>query len=532
MSDMDVEAGLKDVELNEVEVEPEKLPMNSSGGGPGDSNGALKAKAAEAEQPFTGLSKEELLKVANTPGWVRVRWALLLLFWFGWLAMLAGAIVIIVQAPRCKALPALRWWQQGTVYQLDVGAFQDSQGDGRGDLAGVQQRLEEIAALKVKGIVIGPIHQNSPDLINETSLTEIESVYGNMEQFDNLLAAAHRKGIKVILDLTPNYKGSQEWFGINFNVTDGHQDLLREKEAFQFWLQKGVDGIRLGGIEQVLHSVPSRLMEWQNLTRNFSVDEKPRVLIVSTVMTNLGEILQLLNQSDVDLVFSNYLHRAIAISNLSAAAVQQSVEQYINGTGKAWPSWAVSGPKIGHMATMNANLAGLLPVMLFTLPGTPFIYYGDEIGLQGDMPGQTPWMLWNSSENAGFTSQLSNRPKPSFNRTVEGQKSDSNSHLSLFKKLSLLKVKERSLQFGEFRSVYSSGSVYAYLRAWDQSDRFMVLLNFGTEPTTISLRGEDLPAKASVELSSLTSRSEEAVELTTVSLGGGEGLVLKFPFVP
>lgn len=498
----------------------------------GDSNGALKAKAAEAEPPSAGLSKEQLLRVANTPGWVRVRWALLLLFWLGWLAMLAGAVVIIVQAPRCRPLPALRWWQRGAVYQLRVGAFQDSRGDGRGDLAGVQQRMEEIAALKVKGIVIGPIHRNSPDLINETRLTEIDSVYGNMEQFNGLLEAAHRKGIKVILDLTPNYRGRQEWFGINFNVTDGSQDLLQEKEAFQFWLQRGVDGIRLGGIEQVLHFGPSRLMEWQNLTRNFSVDEEPRVLVVSTVKTDLDEILQLLKQADVDLVFSYYLRRAIKASNLSAAAVHQSVQSYINGTGKAWPSWAVSGPKVGHMATMDANLVGLLQVMLFTLPGTPFTYYGDEIGLQGDTPDQTPWMLWNSSENAGFTSQPSNHPKPSLNRTVEGQKSDGNSHLSLFKKLSLLKFKERSLQFGEFRSLYSSGSVYAYLRAWDQSERFLVLLNLGREPTTVSLRGADLPLKASVELSCLTYKAEEVVELSAVSLGGREGLVLKFPFVP
>lgn len=59
--------------------------------------------------------------------WVRTRWALLVLFWLGWLGMLAGAIVIIVQAPRCKPIPEMNWWNEGPLYQIsDVEAFADS----------------------------------------------------------------------------------------------------------------------------------------------------------------------------------------------------------------------------------------------------------------------------------------------------------------------------------------------------------------------------------------------------------------------
>ncbi|MGH0180404.1 UNVERIFIED_CONTAM: hypothetical protein FKN15_003818 [Acipenser sinensis] len=85
---------------------------------------------------FTGLSKEELMKVAGTPGWVRTRWALLVLFWLGWLGMLAAAIVIIVQAPRCQPVPEQSWWHKGALYRIGaVAAFMDSNGDGTGDLA-------------------------------------------------------------------------------------------------------------------------------------------------------------------------------------------------------------------------------------------------------------------------------------------------------------------------------------------------------------------------------------------------------------
>ena len=58
--------------------------------------------------------------------WVRTRWALLILFWLGWVGMLAGAIVIIVQAPRCKPIPEMNWWNEGPLYQIsDSEAFAD-----------------------------------------------------------------------------------------------------------------------------------------------------------------------------------------------------------------------------------------------------------------------------------------------------------------------------------------------------------------------------------------------------------------------
>lgn len=57
---------------------------------------------------------------------MRTRWVLLVLFWLGWVGMLAGAIVIIVQAPRCKPIPEMHWWNQGPLYQIsDVEAFSD-----------------------------------------------------------------------------------------------------------------------------------------------------------------------------------------------------------------------------------------------------------------------------------------------------------------------------------------------------------------------------------------------------------------------
>ena len=58
--------------------------------------------------------------------WVRTRWVLLVLFWLVWVGMLAGAIVIIVRAPRCKPIPEMNWWNEGPLYQIsDLLAFSD-----------------------------------------------------------------------------------------------------------------------------------------------------------------------------------------------------------------------------------------------------------------------------------------------------------------------------------------------------------------------------------------------------------------------
>lgn len=65
------------------------------------------------------MTKEELMKYANDPFWVRLRWLLFILFWGLWVAMLAGAIAIIVYAPKCAAPTPLVWWKKGPLITID-----------------------------------------------------------------------------------------------------------------------------------------------------------------------------------------------------------------------------------------------------------------------------------------------------------------------------------------------------------------------------------------------------------------------------
>ncbi|XP_037694216.1 4F2 cell-surface antigen heavy chain [Choloepus didactylus] len=529
----DTEVDMKEVELNELE--PEKQPMTAASvaAGPGgaEKNGLVKIKVADdeaetgASAKFTGLSKEELLKVAGSPGWVRTRWALLLLFWLGWLGMLAGAVVIIVRAPRCRELPALRWWHKGALYR--IGDLQAFQGRDAGDLAGLKARLDYLTTLKVKGLVLGPIHKNPEDDVAGTNLKQIDPSFGSKEDFDNLLQAAKKKSIRVILDLTPNYRGLNSWF------LPEKVDTVAAKveDALNFWLQDGVDGFQVRDLEN-LKNASSFLAEWENITQSFSED---RLLIAGTNSSDLQQILSLLDSTKDLLLTSSYL----ANSGFTGEHTKFLVTQYLNATDNHWCSWSLS--QAGLLASfVPAHLLRLYQLLLFTLPGTPVFSYGDEIGLQAAaLPGQpakAPVMLWDESS---FPNTF--RPgsgSVSANMTVKGQSEDPGSLLSVFRWLSDQRDKERSLLHGDFHELSSGPGVFAYVRHWDQNERFLVVLNFGDLNHPVKLEATSLPAsarlpaKADLLLSTRPGRKEgTSLELQHLNLEPHEGLLLRFPYM-
>ncbi|KAM4617305.1 amino acid transporter heavy chain SLC3A2 [Discoglossus pictus] len=534
---------MKDVELNELDQE--KLPMATGADdvvvvGPGEKNGVVKIKLEDDDdqlgdaraQKFTGLSKEELLKVAGTPGWVRVRWALLILFWVGWLGMLAGAVAIIVQAPRCRPLPILEWWHKGPLYQIgDPTTFQDSNGDGIGDLKGIQDRMEALSTLKVKGLVIGPLHVNELDNVDETRLTEISPSFGTSQEFKELLETARKKSIKVILDLTPNYKGGNVWFDKAVTATAGFQDQM--KEAMSFWLSQPIGGIYFRGIEN-LDNPAELIAEWKNLTSNFSTDGDTKVLLASTDEIQSTTVLRLVNETDVGLFSSRYLLNKNSSGNQSLG---DHINQYREVAGEQWISWTIGGPQVGRLASLvQEKLLRAYMLLLFTLPGTPIMRYGDEIGLkdQPDLlsPQQSTYMRWDDTDQGGFsTKQVLAEPDIN-NVTFSAQETDKGSLLTLYKRLSELRGKERSLLHGDFVSLAGTAQSWAYLRSWDQNERFISALNFDPTGTVdMTLKGEDLPEQGTVVLSSDPQRKEgSSVSLLSLKLSPGEALLLKFPY--
>ncbi|XP_053223950.1 4F2 cell-surface antigen heavy chain isoform X2 [Podarcis raffonei] len=547
----DTELDMKDVELNEIETEKQPMnassPLASSPGSLGEKNGVVKVKVAEEEEEesamvakFTGLSKEELLKVAGTPTWVRTRWALLILFWLGWLGMLAGAVVIIVQAPRCKDLPKQEWWQKGGIYRIqEVAGFQDSGDDNVGDLAGLKQQMDYLSKLKVKGLVIGPLHVNPENDQAGTNLKDIDKRYGTLDDFREVLQVAKKKSLKVVLDLTPNYRSQSPWFSQEISLNKDLQDKM--KEAITFWLEEGVSGIQIGGVEHLNDT--QILSEWKNLTEEYSVDDHTRVLIAATRRQDAEGIFSLLNETTgVDLLSSQYLLGLVKggqEDSTRGEAAAKMIRQYIQEAGDKWPSWSVGRPDIGHLASpMGEPLLRLFHLLLYTLPGTPFTDYGDEIGLR-DLPGQPAAssvirMQWDNSANFGFSKANQQQVNTAAsNVTVQSQNSDPASVLSFFKQLSELRGKERSLLHGEYTEAETSNpSVFAYLRVWDQNKRYLVVLNFAPRDQTISIvTSPPLPDQVTVELSTQPTEEKKQLSVRELRLAPSEGLLLSFPYV-
>ncbi|XP_077444195.1 solute carrier family 3 member 2a [Stigmatopora argus] len=507
---MSTEVDMKDVELNELD--PEKQPMTSDGqaASGGEKNGNLKTKASEEEAAFTGLSKEELMKVAGTPGWVRTRWVLLILFWLGWLGMLAGAIGIIVKAPRCKPIPEMHWWNNGPLYQIaDVEAFAEG-------LEGVEKKLDNINQLKVKGLVLGPFHTVQADQPSTLQLKEIDPTLGSKKDLIAVLEKAHKKGISVVLDLTPNYLGASPWF----SSADLDGVMASVQDAAAYWLDLGVDGIKLSDLDTPTSANLSRLLAVVKGNETVDDDAKKMLMGVAEGLT-AAELSHLLNVSGVDLALSDLLEanpqgalRADALDTLSAERGRL-----------AWGFGASRGRQMAERAVSRA-LIRLYQLLLFTVPGTPVFNYGDEIGLpaQGD---QSPKMVWD----------LEKESKPDdANATAEAELQEFAAVRKWFKSLSELRGKERSLLHGDYHRLQSSASTLAFLRSWDQSERFVTAVNWGQAEETLSLALTstaefELPPSATVTLSTDPKMEEEStVELDKVTLGPGQGVLLKFPY--
>jgi alpha-glucosidase len=190
----------------------------------------------------------------------------------------------------------MTWWESGSIYQIYPRSFQDSGGDGVGDLRGIAQRLPYLSELGVDAIWLTPIYA-SPQAdfgYDITDHTAIDPQYGTLDDFDALVARAHELGLKLILDYVPNHTSDQHpWFRDpakrdwyywreepnNWRAAFGGSawervgdeyylhTYLREQpdlnwrnpevraamlDVLRFWIDRGVDGFRVDAMRQLL----------------------------------------------------------------------------------------------------------------------------------------------------------------------------------------------------------------------------------------------------------------------------------------
>jgi alpha-glucosidase len=167
-------------------------------------------------------------------------------------------------ARQCLTDPVThRWWQTGIIYQVYPRSFADSNGDGVGDLPGIIDRLDYLEWLGVDAVWISPIYPSPmADFGYDISdYTDVHPLFGTLADLDRLLAAAHRRGMRIILDLVPNHTSDQHpWF------LESRSSRENPKRDWYLWKDPAPDG---GPPNNWLSNFGGSAWAWDALTAQY-----------------------------------------------------------------------------------------------------------------------------------------------------------------------------------------------------------------------------------------------------------------------
>jgi alpha-glucosidase len=332
------------------------------------------------------------------------------------------------------------------VYQVYPRSFQDSDGDGIGDLAGIRSRLDHIAWLGVDALWLSPIYPSPmADFgYDVADYTDVDPAFGDLAEFERLATAAHERGLKLLMDLVPCHTSIEHpWFrehpdwyiwadrpnnwvaafgGSAWAPSQGRYYLhsfypeqpdldwhnpevvAAMQDVLRFWLERGADGYRIDAIDRLMKDPELRddppASEPYGLP--LSDEEAKLALSNSRNAPGTGEALAKMREAvgDAFLVGEVYLPSArwqpysdhfdavfafeLLLTSWDSRVLNRAIKACTGVSGQ--PAWVMSNHDFGRLPTRfgdeNARAAAL---MLLTLPGPAFVYQGDEIA-QGDGP--------------------------------------------------------------------------------------------------------------------------------------------------
>ncbi|KAI7805244.1 neutral and basic amino acid transport protein rBAT [Triplophysa rosa] len=590
-------------------------------------------------KPYAGMPKEVLMLYSKQ---ARYRVPREILFWLiivCTLVLIGVTIAIVALSPRC-----LSWWQVSPVYQVYPRSFKDSNADGVGDLKGIKEKLSHFDYLNIKAIWISPFYKSPMRDFgyDVEDFRQIDPLFGTMQDFDDLLASMHDKGLKLIMDYIPNHTSDEHiWFQLSRNGTEPYKDyyiwvnctedkppnnwvsvfgnstweydetrkqcyfhqFLKEQpdlnfrnplviqemtDIIHFWLQKGVDGFRMDAVKHMLEAKHLRNEPQVDPDQDPSTVDTEFELFHDYTYSQLG-LHEILTNWRVEMdIYSREpgRHRFMVIESYDYEEIEKTMRYY--GTSYAtesdfpfnfylldlpdalsgnrakelvdvwmknmpegkWPNWVVGNHDKPRIATSaGREYVRAINMMLLTLPGTPTTYYGEEIGMvnvnvsviqdpfgkfnpnNSRDPQRTP-MQWSDKINAGFSDNETGTwldIAPDYDTVnVEAQQADSNSIISQYRTLSLLRGAELALSRGWFCYVRSDTNVFAYLREMDgKQNAFLVVLNFGEDTETDLLSVSELPDVLTVHLST-TPINQKTFSKSRIPTSKGQGLLLQY----
>ena len=530
-------------------------------------------------------------------------------------------------------MPGGPWWREAVVYQIYPRSWADGDGDGIGDLPGICARLDHLAgareSLGVDAIWLSPFYV-SPMVDFGYDVSDhcaVDPTFGTLADFDALLRAAHERGIRVLVDYVPNHTSDQHpWFrdarssrlsrrrdwyvwadpapggGVPNNwlstfaatgpawtldacsgqyylhsYSSAQPDLNWQNPdvraamigVLQFWLDRGVDGIRIDAAHRLGKDPHLRDNPPELAGRRTDLDSNVRTRFRHIDHPPVHEILRGLRRAlnaydgrvavgevgiadptrigcyygvgdELQLVFCFPLGQqpfsAVAYRD-TVAAIERALPRH------AWPAYALSNHDLSRATSRLTGpgdfvaRARVAATLLLTLRGTPFLYYGEEIGMtDGSVPSEqaadpdgrdgcrTP-MQWNGNPGAGFTTGGPWLPIPAIAATVNvaNQLTNPSSLLNFYRQLIQLRRTTAALRTGDYRPCAADPYVYAY-RRHDLTDDVLIAANFSD-----SDRGyldPQLPARGERLLSS-TGPSGDEIELGPLQLRPLEATIIR-----
>jgi len=458
------------------------------------------------------------------------------------------------------------WWKTAVVYQIYPRSFAESATapgptPGVGTLIGITERVAHLQWLGVDALWLSPIFRSPmADFGYDVSdFCDIDPTFGTLDDFDRLLAEAHARHMRVMLDWVPNHTSNQHpWFqesrrnrtnpkadwyvwrdepannwhasfpkgetAWEFDEVRGQHYLrcfLKEQpdlnwdnpqveaamhDTLRFWLDRGVDGFRMDVVhligKDLARNDPSEAEA--RATTHIIYNDEPvtheRLRHIRRVLeeypgdrASVGEVY-LLDEAAMADYYGNgdELHLSFNFRFLWAPFVPSALRARIATTvsllseREAWPTWVLSNHDVPrHRQRYGGDEldARMAAVMLLTLPGTPFVYQGEELGLvDADIPlervvdpglrdGCRAPIPWDASPLHGWAAPtwLPFAPEAA-TRNVAAQMADQNSILHFYRRLLMLRRATPALHAGTTTHEFQLLEGSAELLAWARSD--------------------------------------------------------------
>ena len=508
------------------------------------------------------------------------------------------------------------WYRDAIIYQLHIKAFFDSDGNGMGDFTGLIDRLDYIASLGVTAIWLLPFYPSPmrDDGYDIADYRSINPVYGTMRDFRRFVAEAHKRGIRVVIELVINHSSDQHhWFqrarrakpgsvARNYYVwsdTDkrysgtriifidteqsnwtwdpvanaffwhrfySHQPDLNfdnphvmeeVKRLLHFWLDSGVDGLRLDAIPYLVErdgtnnenlpethavlrelrreldaSYPDRMLlaeanQWPEDTRPYFGDgDECHMAFHFPLMPRMYMALAQEDRHPItDIVrqtpdIPENCQWAIFLRNHDELTLEMVTAEERDYLWRTYASDSRARINLGirrRLAPLLENDRRKIELMnglLLSMPGTPVIYYGDELGMGdnyflGDRDGVRTPMQWSADRNGGFSRANPQQlylppimdPVYGFQAVnVEAQNTEASSLLNWMRRM--ISVRKQHPAFGRGTLTIllpQNRKILAYVRE-HENERILCVVNLSRAAQAVELDLSDYRGAVPVEL--------------------------------